>query len=159
MFSDVVTKVNSHQMKQDRWLALTTINIYNLKRKSTPFMLSHNVTEIRRVIPISAIRAVIKNQQDKYEFVLHVPSEYDYRFLTQRRDEFIQILQLRFVNLNPNLTLKIFGVVSLTPPSRPPVRSHSPSSARRPRRRSKTSRRPSRTGATASAACPSTSSA
>ena len=41
---------------------------------------------------------------------MHIPTDYDFRFELQGKDEFIKILQLRFANLNQVETLKIFEV-------------------------------------------------
>lgn len=77
---------------------LTTKHIYNLSG-----------TKIRRKIVITDILAIIKTSFDN-QFVLHMPKDYDYRFDANSRDEFIKLLQLRFANLNPVDTLKIYVV-------------------------------------------------
>lgn len=41
---------------------------------------------------IDTIKAIIKSSKATNEFVLHVPSEYDYRYVMEGRDEFIEIL-------------------------------------------------------------------
>lgn len=79
-------------------MILTTKHIYNLKHY-----------KVRRKIPITDVRAIIKSAHDN-QFVLHIPTDYDYRFEVESRDEFIKILQLRFANLNPVDTLKIYIV-------------------------------------------------
>lgn len=77
---------------------LTTKHIYNLKQY-----------KVRRKIPITDVIAIIKASYNT-EFVLHIPTDYDYRFEVESRDEFIKILQLRFANLNPVDTLKIYVI-------------------------------------------------
>lgn len=58
---------------------------------------------------ITDVRAIIRTTYDN-QFVLHIPTDYDYRFEVKSRDEFIKILQLRFANMNPVDTLKIYVV-------------------------------------------------
>jgi hypothetical protein len=42
---------------------------------------------------IKSLDGVSKNiQGKKSEFTIHIPSEYDYRFLTEKRDIIIQLL-------------------------------------------------------------------
>jgi len=65
---------------------------------------------------IDTIKAIIKSSKQTDEFVLHVPSEYDYRYVMEGRDEFIEILQLRYANLDPRGTLKIYEVPSSLKP-------------------------------------------
>lgn len=96
MYSDKWSKINAHGQAAERDLILTTKHIYNLSG-----------TRIRRKIVITDIRAIIKTSFDN-QFVLHMPKDYDYRFDTKSRDEFVKLLQLRFANLNPVDTLKIF---------------------------------------------------
>lgn len=91
-------KINSYGTPQDRDLVLSTKHIFNLKG-----------FKVRRKIAITDVKAIIKAAGSP-QFVLHIPSDYDYRFETESRDEFIKILQLRFANLNPIDTLKIYIV-------------------------------------------------
>lgn len=98
MYSDKCFKINGYGAKQDRDLILSTKHIFNLKGP-----------KIRRKIPITDVIAIIKSKADN-EFVLHIPNDYDYRFEVESRDEFIKILQLRFANLNPTDTLRIYIV-------------------------------------------------
>jgi serum/glucocorticoid-regulated kinase 2 len=98
MYSDKWYKINAYGAKQERDLVLTTKNIYNLKQY-----------KVRRKIQITDVIAIIKASYNA-EFVLHIPTDYDYRFEVESRDEFIKILQLRFANLNPVDTLKIYVI-------------------------------------------------
>lgn len=79
-------------------MVLTTRQIYNLKQY-----------KIRRKLAITDVKAIIKTSFDS-QFVLHIPTDYDYRFSSDSRDEFMKILQLRFANLNPSETLKIYVI-------------------------------------------------
>ena len=98
MYSDKCNKINAHGQTAERDLILTTKHIYNLSG-----------LKIRRKLAISSVKAIIKSSYNS-QFILHIPKDYDYRFETDSRDEFIKILQLRFANLNPIDTLKIFIV-------------------------------------------------
>lgn len=46
------------------------------------------------------------------EFILHAPDHFDLRVQSDRRDAFIDLLKLRFAHMKPDVTLKVFGVVS-----------------------------------------------
>ncbi len=59
---------------------------------------------------IELVTAIILSERKGSEFVLHVPSEYDYRYQLDRREEFINTLQLRFSNINPQQTMKVYSV-------------------------------------------------
>ena len=96
MFSDKSLKINMHGSSAERDLILTTKHIYNLSG-----------TKVRRKISITDVKAIIKSSYNNH-FVVHIPKDYDYRYSTNSRDEFIQILQLRFANLNQVDTLKIY---------------------------------------------------
>ena len=96
MYSDHCSKINAYGAKQERDLILSTKHIYNLKQ-----------LKIRRKIPITHVAAIIKSSSDN-QFVIHIPNDYDFRFEVDSRDEFIKLLQLRFINLQPKDTLKIY---------------------------------------------------
>lgn len=81
IYSDIVTKINMWGMKQERILLMTTKNIFNFKKK-----------KIKRKIPIEKIKGVIKSTKDEAEIVLHIPSEYDYRYKIGEREEFFKML-------------------------------------------------------------------
>lgn len=99
MYSDRCQKINSVGLKQERYLVLTNKHVYNLRKK-----------KVRRKIKIVDIAAVILSSKYETEFVLHVPSEYDYRYQVDTRKQFVDILQLRFANLDSENTLKIYSV-------------------------------------------------
>ena len=99
MYSDKCHKINTLGLKQERILVLTTKNVYNLKKK-----------KVRRKIKITDVGALIVSSKNDQDFVLHVPNEYDYRYQVETRKEFVDILQLRFANLDKENTLKIYSV-------------------------------------------------
>lgn len=83
LFSNLVKKVNAWSLKQERVLILTYKYLYNFKKK-----------QLKRKIDIKDIAAVIKNLKNSNEFTIHVPSEYDYRYMTDKREDFLNLLKL-----------------------------------------------------------------
>jgi hypothetical protein len=47
------------------------------------------------------------------EFILHFPNYFDIRIQCERRDDFLNLCKLRFAHLQPSITLKVFGIVSI----------------------------------------------
>lgn len=99
MYSGKWYKINTLGLKQERSLVLTTKHIYNLRKK-----------KLRRKIKIVDVGAVILSKKNETEFVVHVPKEYDYRYQADTRKEFVDILQLRFANLDSENTLRLYLV-------------------------------------------------
>ena len=85
VFSDYVVKINSWGIKQERILLMTTQNIYNFKKK-----------HLKRKIPIQRIGGIIFSEKHKNDIVLHIPTEYDYRYTLDRMDDFVRLLKERF---------------------------------------------------------------
>ena len=56
---------------------------------------------------MSGITKTLKGTRN--EFTLHINKEYDYRFMSERRDEIINILKNHFAEKN-GINLPIFGV-------------------------------------------------
>ena len=71
-FSDYVMKINMRDQSQERILMITTSAIYNL--------LPNKVGKCRRRIAFKDIECITASKFSK-EFVCHVPSEYDYRYI------------------------------------------------------------------------------
>lgn len=60
------------------------------------------------------ITSIIKcKQADSNEFILHAPDHFDLRIQCDRREAFLDLLKLRFAHMRPDITLKVFGLVSL----------------------------------------------
>jgi hypothetical protein len=59
---------------------------------------------MKRAIPISKIGGISKTTQEgaREEFTVHVPSEYDYRYISERRGEIINVLKRQFLELTRN---------------------------------------------------------
>ena len=59
---------------QERVAIITDLKIYNIKKKA-----------VKRVIAIDSIEGISKTTlPGSKEFTLHVPSEYDYRFVSEQ---------------------------------------------------------------------------
>ena len=101
LFADKIEKwMFCGNWKQDRTIVITTENIYNVKKD-----------KIKRCLPISKLGGISKSLVGtKTEFVLHMPSEYDYRYVSkQHRGEILEILKHRYAEkMDDNLT--IFGI-------------------------------------------------
>jgi Unconventional myosin tail, actin- and lipid-binding len=84
---------------QDRYFIVTTEKIYNLKK-----------SKIKRSIAINDLSGISKTLKGtRNEFTLHVNKEYDYRFMSERREEIIHILKQHFAERN-GINLPIFGI-------------------------------------------------
>lgn len=63
-----------YEWTQDRTFIITSDKIYNLKK-----------LKIKRAIPISKLGGLSKSiQGPRAEFTLHIPSEYDYRYISEK---------------------------------------------------------------------------
>jgi phosphodiesterase/alkaline phosphatase D-like protein len=99
MLSDKIQKINMFGWVQQRYFLITNEMVYNIK-----------MTKIKRSIPISSLLGITKNLHGtKREFTLHVNSEYDYRFQSDKRDEIIGILKTKYAERN-GINLTILGV-------------------------------------------------
>lgn len=74
LFSDKMKKINMFGWNQERILVITSENIYNFKKHKA-----------KRKIPIHLLGGISKTTVGvKIEFTLHVPTQYDYRFLSEK---------------------------------------------------------------------------
>ena len=74
LFSDVIYKFNSMDWKQQRNIMITNKYIYNLKGEN-----------IKRKIKFKDIIALtISGDSNSEEFIIHVPSEYDYFYSSEK---------------------------------------------------------------------------
>jgi serine/threonine protein kinase len=86
LFSAEVQKYNRRNVKQPRLLVVTNLAFYNLDRSK----------RLRRRIDLTFIEGVVVSTVSE-EFVIHVPSEYDYRLASPRRDAAVScIVHARF---------------------------------------------------------------
>jgi len=83
-YSRSVTKINHKGKKQARTLLITNRAVYNLFPKIW--------SKCRRRIPINKIvKVTVSNSTD--EFVLHVPSEYDYYFMSEDKNNVVKVIK------------------------------------------------------------------
>lgn len=81
LISTNISKFNERNKKQERVFLLTNKYIYNISK-----------TTVKRKIPTSKVRAITLSNIGN-EFIIHVPDEYDYRFLhSDKRDKIIDLL-------------------------------------------------------------------
>ena len=84
---------------QERYFVITMERVYNIKKN-----------KIKRQININKLSGISKALLGKdTEFTIHVLSEYDYRFHSEKREDIIAILKQRFLDLN-RANLPIFGI-------------------------------------------------
>lgn len=65
---------------------------------------------MKRKIAIEKIGAIIISTKNSKELVLHVPSEYDYRYQINERELFIKLLKREFIKRRPNGHLRYYCV-------------------------------------------------
>ena len=82
LFSDKIKKINQNGWSQDRTLCITNEKVFNIHK-----------TESKRDFKISLLTGLsINTNGGNPEFTLHVGSEYDYRFVSKKRDIIIKVL-------------------------------------------------------------------
>jgi len=74
LLSDKIEKFNPFGWKQERNIIVTNKYIYNLKKKSLK----------RRISLLNVAATTVSENRESLEFVIHVPSEYDYRYTSAR---------------------------------------------------------------------------
>jgi hypothetical protein len=84
IFSDAFTKINRKDKQQDRAMIVTGRAVYNCK--------NNNMAKCKRRISLAEIEGITQSTVSD-EFVLHVPAEYDYRFMGPRKAEAIEWIQ------------------------------------------------------------------
>ena len=102
MYSEGVTKINQEGKEQDRLLLVTTDQIYNIKSALLQGQ------QIQRKIPLAMVDGISKTIENlnRTEFVVHVRTQYDYRFKSLRRKEIIDMLKWLYLNkMNTNLPI------------------------------------------------------
>ncbi len=96
-----VKKINMFEWSQERTLVVTDKKVYNVKGKSS----------IKRAILITNIEGVSKTlpSSKSKEFTLHIPQEYDYRFICEYRDQVVDILKRLFAEKYKK-NLPVYGI-------------------------------------------------
>lgn len=98
IFSCVVIKFNRWNLRQDRTLLLTNHCLYNIKKNT-----------VQRRISVGAIKAVSRSTKEPREFIVHVKSEYDYRFESDFRKEIFDAIKYVFYLTNKH-NLPVYAV-------------------------------------------------
>jgi serum/glucocorticoid-regulated kinase 2 len=83
-FSDFVMKINKREKEQTRVMLITNKAVYNL--------MPNNYGKCKRRIAIDELGSITGSSVSD-EFVLHVPSEYDYRFKSAKKETICKVLQ------------------------------------------------------------------
>lgn len=74
LISDKVQKINQYEWAQGRGLLITNKFVHNLKKE-----------DIKRSIKLHDISGLsVTTEPDGNEFVVHVKSDYDYRFICEK---------------------------------------------------------------------------
>jgi len=99
-YSALVIKVNRRDRPQERVLMLTNRAVYNL--------MPTNYARCKRRIPLVLVDSVtVSAHAQSNEFVLHVPSEYDYRLISLHRPKLLQCLKHFWKLLNRGSELMV----------------------------------------------------
>jgi len=86
-FSDYILKINSRGKEQERVLLVTDKAMYNLS--------ATDYSKCKRRIPYDLLDSVTMSEISD-EFVLHIPDEYDYRLMSQRKRDVVDCIQQQY---------------------------------------------------------------
>ena len=103
LYANNVKKTNMFEWTQERTLVITDQALYNIHKK-----------KVKRVIMIAEIGGITKTappSKNVSEFTVHVPSSYDYRFISEARDEIMDVIKRAYYNLKRK-NVPIFHVTS-----------------------------------------------
>lgn len=103
LFADKIKKTNLYNWEQERVIVITINGIYNIHKKSIKRKLDF--------AKISAVTKTISPSSNTREFTIHLPEEYDYRYLSDRREAIIDIIKRRFYDIKKK-NLPTFGTSS-----------------------------------------------
>lgn len=101
IFSAKLLKVNVRKKKQERLILFTNKNLYNLKDGgfiAGALSIFSSSGSVKRKIPLSKIKSIVYAKLGN-EFVINVPTEFDWRIVSERKDLIIMYL-LYALNLN-----------------------------------------------------------
>lgn len=84
LYSSFIVKINSRSKAQERVLVITDQAVYNV--------LPSDYSKCKRRIEFELLESVTMSQISE-EFVLHVPSQYDYRLHSLRKKEIVECLK------------------------------------------------------------------
>lgn len=92
-YADKITKINRYGKKQTRLFAITDKAIYNLKEVS-----SAAGVEVKRRVELVSVKRLSRSWKSR-QFIVHVPSEYDYWYASEHRKDIFVLLK----ELVPNI--------------------------------------------------------
>lgn len=103
LFSSVVTKINRKDKAQDRVLVVTNLAVYNMSKSKA----------VKRRIDLVRVEGITLSTTSD-EFVIHCPSEYDYRLTAVHKREAIESIQQAKAALGqPDITIQVNAQVQL----------------------------------------------
>jgi serum/glucocorticoid-regulated kinase 2 len=94
LFSSQIIKINAKGYEQQRNLLITSKALYNLKKK-----------ELKRRIDISKLTGITISRKSD-QFVIHGDEEYDYHYISVKKNIIIGYIYIVYVNLN-NMSLRL----------------------------------------------------
>lgn len=103
LFADKIKKTNMFEWTQERVFVITNNACYNIHKKS-----------IKRCIPIKEIGGLTKTvppSKNAGEFTIHVPREYDYRYISTKREQILDTIKRAYIVLKQT-NCPLFGVPS-----------------------------------------------
>ncbi len=83
-------KINKSKRRQKRFFVITDKRLINLGKRGN-FLTNIFSKSVKRSMPIEEIKAITYSTLSN-NFVVHLPSEYDYYFCTPDKDEIIEYL-------------------------------------------------------------------
>lgn len=83
-FSDFCIKINRKGKHQTRTILITDKAIYNL--------MTSNYAKCKRRISLDKVAKITTTELSE-EFVLHIPDEYDYRYISAKRQQIIEVIR------------------------------------------------------------------
>jgi serum/glucocorticoid-regulated kinase 2 len=94
-----------------RTLLVTSTKVYNINQDSKRvkvFSLFNKKAMVKREIPVELITAISVSTESS-EFLLHVPSQYDYRFSSPNfRSQIIETVMMAHFNKTKSTAMRVF---------------------------------------------------
>lgn len=87
ILSATLTKINKNQKYQERNMIITSANFYNIRNEgmlASVTSLFNSSYMIKRKFDLKLVKAVVYAKLGN-EFTIHVPNEFDYRFVSERQ--------------------------------------------------------------------------
>jgi len=100
-FSGVVTKLNRRNKMQERVLVVTEGALYNVDKSAAA-----GEYKIKHRIPLSGLGSISLSPFEDNFIIIHVPNEYDYLLLTERKTELVTTL----LHLHQRATSQLLSV-------------------------------------------------